>query len=175
MLICMSDLEIYQTCIFLIDHWFPYAIAGEIADHLAKEAAKEAETFTDDRKFTTIADIKMASKKYVTSLWQKRWDNSETGRTYHSYFPKVDATRLFDNPTRTAFSQILQLQTGYSQLNEYRHKLGQAKTNQCECGQVKTTEHYLIECPLQEQPRNHMAMALGRDIGLYHLSVSPSP
>ena len=59
------------------------AIAGnEIADHLAKEAAKnckEAGTFTDDRKLTTIADIKMASKKYVTSLWQKRWDNSETG------------------------------------------------------------------------------------------------
>ena len=29
-----------------------------------------------------------------SSLWQKRWDKLETGRTYHSYFPKVDATRL---------------------------------------------------------------------------------
>ena len=65
-------------------------VGNEIADHLAKEAAKEAETFTDDRKFTSIADAKMASKKYVISLWQKRWDNSETGRTYHSYFPRVD-------------------------------------------------------------------------------------
>ena len=27
---CMSDREIYQTCIFLIDHWFPYArLIGE--------------------------------------------------------------------------------------------------------------------------------------------------
>ena len=114
----------------------------------------------------------MASKEYVISLWQKSWDNSDTGRTYHNYFPKVDATRLFDHPTRTAFSQILQLQTGYSQLNvlnDYRHKLGLSKTNQCECGQVETTEHYLIEFPLQELPRNRMPMALGRDICLYHL------
>ena len=83
----------------------------------------------------------------------------------------MDATRLFDKPTRTAFSQILQLQTGYSQLNKYRHKLGLSKTNQCECGQVETTEHYLIECPLQELPRNRMAMALGSAIGLYYLDI----
>ena len=154
--------------------WTPghSAIAGNvIADHLAKEAAMEAETFTDDRKFTSLADVKMASKKYVISLWQKRWDNSDKGRTYHSYFPKVDATRLFDNPTRTAFSQILQLQTGYSQLNDYRNKLGLSKTNQCDCGQVETTEHYLIECPLQGLPRNRMAMVLRRDISLYHLDI----
>ena len=84
------------------------------------------------------------------------------------YFPKVDAPRMFDIPTKRAYSHILQLQTGYSQLNEYRHKLGQTKTNQCNCGQVETTEHYLTECTHYEQQRNLMVMALGRNIGLYH-------
>ena len=108
----------------------------------------------------------MTSGKYAISLWKKRRENSETGITLYSYFPKVDATRLFDNTTRTAFSQILQLQTVYSQLNEYRQKLGQTKINRCE-----TTDHYLLQCPLQEQPRNIMALTLGRDIGPYHLDL----
>ena len=94
------------------------------------------------------------------------------GQLRHSYFhgdfPKVDAPRMFDIPTKRAYSHILQLQTGYSQLDEYRHKLGQTKANQCNCGQVETTEHYLTECTLYEQQRNLKAMALGRDIGLYH-------
>ena len=31
---------------------------NEIADHQAKEAAKKSETFTGDKKFTSIADVK---------------------------------------------------------------------------------------------------------------------
>ena len=38
-------------------------LAGnEIADHLAKEVAKEAEIFTDERKFTSTADIKLLGR-----------------------------------------------------------------------------------------------------------------
>ena len=38
---------------------------SDIAGNEAKEAAKEAETFKDDRKFTSIAGVKMTYKKYV--------------------------------------------------------------------------------------------------------------
>ena len=51
------------------------------------------------------------------------------------------------------FKQILQLRTGYSMLNDYRHKLGQCESGLCECGAALPTsvstlrrrEDYTIE------------------------------
>ena len=63
---------------------------NEEADRLAKEAAHEASLFTDDRKTTSISDIKAASQAYTLSQWQRRWDTTEVGRTYYKYYPKVN-------------------------------------------------------------------------------------
>ena len=51
-----------------------------------------------------------------------------------------------DYPDHKNFSSLLQLRTGYSQLKDYRHKLEQVESNKCECGDMETTEHFLLEC-----------------------------
>ena len=73
------------------------------------------------------------------------WDIAEitsklidTGRDYYNYFPTVEFKRLFDQPNKEAFSLLLQLQSGYSRLNSYRHKLGQVPSDKCGCGQTET-------------------------------------
>ena len=38
----------------------------------------------------------------------------------------------------------LHVRTGYSQLNDYKQKLGQVESNRCECGEVENTEHFLL-------------------------------
>ena len=154
--------------------WAPghSSIAGnEEADQLAKEAAQEASLFTDERKTTSICDIKAASQTHTLSLWQRRWETTDVGRTYHKYQPKVNTKRVHDQPTKEAYSRILQLQTGYTYLNDYRSKINQTQSNKCICGQVETTEHYLLQCPLQDVPRDIMARNLGQKIGLYHLDL----
>ena len=87
------------------------------------------------------------------------------------YFPSIAAKRPFDKPSKEPYSRILQLQTGYNTLNDYRSKLGQAERNLCKCGQVEDTEHFLLQCPHQDEPCNIMARNLGWKIGLYHLDM----
>ena len=57
---------------------------------------------------------------------------------------------------------MLQLRTGYSKLSDYRHKLGHVETRFCECGQIETVQHYLLECPLYDEAR-YTLMKIGRE------------
>ena len=88
-----------------------------------------------------------------------------------SRLPMVPLVPMLPLVETLAYSRILQLQTGYTYLNDYRSKINQTQSNKCICGQVETTEHYLLQCPLQDVPRDIMARNLGQKIGLYHLDL----
>jgi ribonuclease HI len=64
-------------------NWTPghASIKGsEIADQLAKEAAKEAEALELNTQVFTKQDIRKAARDVVTKKWQVRWDSSNSGR-----------------------------------------------------------------------------------------------
>ena len=99
---------------------------------------------------------------------------TDVRRTYYNYCPKRNHQKNFDQPTNDKkgfFSRILQLQTGYAYLNDYRSKFSRAQSNQCSCGQVEDKEHYLLQCPFQDLPCDIMARNLVQKIGLYHLDL----
>ena len=50
---------------------------NEIADKMAKEAAKEAETLNPSFNIITKSDIKRAVKESTLKKWQRRWDLSQ--------------------------------------------------------------------------------------------------
>ena len=148
-------------------NWAPghSSIAGnEEADRLAKEAAHEASTFKEGSGSTSMADVKLASHTHIMSLWQHRWSIAEVGKEFFKYSPYISTQRHFDQPTKQSYSRILQLQTGYNVLNQYRSKLGLTESSLCQCGQVEDTEHYLLQCPLQEEPRNILAVTWDRNL-----------
>ena len=134
--------------------------------HLPKEAASEARNQPECSRSTTIQEIKEANKKSQLTKWQSRWDNTEYGRAYHMLVPKVDTKKFLDIPNRKSFCQLLQIQTGYSKLNDYRHKLGQFDSNECSCGEPETPEHFLIYCPNYIHCRETMQLKLSSQIGL---------
>jgi hypothetical protein len=70
-------------------NWTPghASIKGnEIADQLAKEAAREAEALEVSTQVFTKQDIRKAA---VTKKWQVRWDSSNSGRHYYRFHKVV--------------------------------------------------------------------------------------
>ncbi|XP_045214175.1 uncharacterized protein LOC123564567 [Mercenaria mercenaria] len=62
---------------------------NETADRLAKEAATEAESMTDDEVVTSQADICHVARESVRMKWQRRWDISENGRHLYQFRQEV--------------------------------------------------------------------------------------
>ena len=129
---------------------------NEIADKLAKEAAKEADEILDETHITiTRQDVKTAAREIVMKKWQHRWDMSEKGRFYYNFHPKIEDKALHDFPNKKMGSIINQLRSGYC-LNEYLHKISPAVNAECECGEQETIEHYLLHCERYEEARQKL-------------------
>lgn len=141
---------------------------NDIADKLANEAAEEAASLPEDSALVTQQDVIHAARKFVTHKWQKRWDNSNTGRTLFDYKPDVNSKTFLDEPSPHAYKSIMQLRTGYSCLNDYRHRINPALSRLCDCGQPETVNHIISECPNYEEDRARMNYDLGRDLGLWN-------
>lgn len=164
-----------QSVGFLVSiHWTPghATIQGnEIADRLAKDAAHEASEMPLDSSVITIQDIKTSSKKSVLSKWQQRWDISESGRCFYIFNSTVAGKTYLDAPSRDLFSLILQLRTGYCSLNDYRHKLNHTESPECECGDIETVQHFLLDCPLYDDQRQHLKKNLFFQLGVNYLDL----
>ena len=119
---------------------------NEEADRLAKEASCEAATMKSDTDVVTMADIKQAAVKMGLSQWQRQWESTETGRSLFRYKPYVTDKSQIDFPTTISYRNIAKLRLGYNKFRDYQFKLGISDSNLCECGQIETVEHYLLQC-----------------------------
>ena len=126
---------------------------NEVADRLAKEAAMEAKELGEETSIVTVQDVKRHARVSIRYKRQQRWDIGESERDFYLCKPFLISNPRLDYPNIKLYKKMLQLRTGYSKLNDYRHKLGQVETRYCECGQIETVQHYLLECPLYDEAR----------------------
>ena len=142
--------HLQQSNIVVEIDWTPghSSIAGnDVADGLAKEAALEASKFPEERRTTSHPEIKLACRQYISSQWQRRWEQSDTGRDFYSYCPKVDFKRLFDQPSKS-----IQLDT------------------------TATNRLYPEQLQVQARPSNigHVQLWTNRDSGTFSSTLSPA-
>lgn len=139
---------------------------------MAKAAALEAQKLDIGTSVITHQDIKKAASLSILEKWQNKWEISSTGRELFQYKPQIDLKPKHDFPNHKIYSILLQLRTGYSQLNDYRSKIGLVSSNLCLCGQVETTEHYLLDCELYEEERLELIHNLHTQMGEAHLDMN---
>ena len=146
---------------------------NELADRLAEEEAKEAETKKETSSITTLEDVTMAAKMSVKKKLQDRWEHSERGRFLFQYRPTV--TYKLKGISFQSFNskrRISQLRLGYAPLNEYMQKCGLKDSNKCAaCGEIESISHYLLTCPEFETEREQLCRRLFEAAGLIHLDL----
>ena len=50
----------------------------------------EASKFPEEKRITSHSEIKLACKQHTSTQWQMRWEQSDTGRDFFKYYPKVE-------------------------------------------------------------------------------------
>ena len=142
-------------------------LGNDVADRLAKEAATEAKELGEEKSIVTVQDVKRHARVSIRYKLQQRWDIGESGRDFYLYKPFLKSNPRLDYPNIKLYKKTtLQLRTGYSKLNGYRHKLGQVETRYCECVQIETVQHYLLECPLYDEARYTLLKRLREELGI---------
>ena len=61
---------------------------------------------------------------------------------------------------RTTNIIMARLRMRCSELNDHLYSLHVSGTNICSCGEVETTEHYFISCPLHTEARNGLIVSV---------------
>ena len=145
---------------------------NEYADKLAKEAAEEAKEKTDLPPVLTMGDIKTAVRDSGRKKWQDMWDKSEKGRNLFNYRPKVDYKVKHKFESRKGESIVSQLRTGYVKLNEYLQKTSITENDKCQCGEIETVKHFLLECELYENEREKLRSNLFRSCGIAQFDMN---
>ena len=82
-------------------------------------------------------------------LWRNKQNYPLIIPKYPPYL--FHSKKFMDIPNRKGFCQILQIQTGYSRLNDYRNKLGQCN-KLCIFGEIETpSSHSLFTVPTMQR------------------------
>ena len=124
-------------------------IGNEIADRLAKEAArsKEAETTFNKIKISTL----YYELEEVRHQWQKEWEESTKATITKEYFPTIQE-RL--NMKIRVTPNIAAMTTGHGKTRAYLHRFKLLDNATCVCKQGdQTVDHLLYQCKLLEKQR----------------------
>lgn len=143
-------------------HWVK-AHVGITGNELADKAANLAHK--NDRSVLhhlSLEEKLCYLKQTFKSAWNRHWLDEvlHTSKGKRLRDLRIPSFTSFPVPTllknRREETNIFRLRIGHVGLNYYLHRTNQSDTDQCDCGALEDTEHYLLDCTLNHSQRATM-------------------
>jgi ribonuclease HI len=148
-------------------HWVPghANVPGNERAHSAARAATEARAQPrQGSKLLKTAAIQLAKQLPLVDYFHK----SPTGRFSKELdraLPGHHTRKLYDKRSKGEAAVLAQLRTGKSRLNSSLVKIKAVDTDQCECVERETVQHFLFYCPRWEPMRSEFRRTAGQRWG----------
>ena len=128
--------------------WIPSHVGirgNEKADQLAKNATEKQAI--DINVTQEMKEAYNDVDKHVGNLWQKHYEDSNTGAQYRLLEPKTSKKIKYSSTQRAKEVAITRLRLGKCRLNYYLQKIGCHDNGLCDtCRVSETIEHLLLHC-----------------------------
>ena len=85
--------HVQQSDIAVEINWTPghsYIAGKDVAVEKLKRRLWTRASSQKKKRTTSHPEIKLACKQYTSTQWQRRWEQSDTGRDFFNYYPKVE-------------------------------------------------------------------------------------
>ena len=132
---------------------------NNIADRLAKQAAKSTSPVDTNAIPYCLLEAKNLIKNSLWAKWDDEWKCSKTSATTREFFPSsLHATCLNKLFVPHEITQII---SGHSLLNSYLAKTNSSISQNCRCGApIEDTHHFIFTCPLFEYLRLNLKQSI---------------
>jgi ribonuclease HI len=170
----MPSGQVYlEGCIQRLQHlpnvefrWIPAheGIHGnEMVDGHAKEAAQSENPSTHDRHIRLASAAKRSIRTAAKIAWERAWEKEKSGKATKRILPipTKKVLEFWQGQRKASISIMMQMRLNIIGLNRYLWRIKKADSPRCTCdvGQ-QTPKHVLLECPLFEEERRDMRLAL---------------
>ncbi|XP_072389773.1 uncharacterized protein [Diabrotica undecimpunctata] len=121
---------------------------NEIVDTLAKKATEQE---NESKYKLTLNDVYANITSNKTKTWQQWYNNSTKGLFYKNIQLNIPAKSWFNHYhiEKIVVSYICRLRFGHCLVPEHKFKIGLSDSNLCECGELGSAEHMILNCRLK--------------------------
>ncbi|XP_067134112.1 uncharacterized protein [Centruroides vittatus] len=137
---------------------------GNIGNEKADNLANEASDLTLKEIYSKLSEqyIKREIKNKYLIIWQRRWEESRTGRELFEYLP--DINQRVTNSYFIIHHKNTRFLTGHGDFADYHRRFNHGSDGLCEnCGTEETPTHILMDCIRYELPRHNLMLICNKE------------